>query len=377
MLALIAMANVMIYLYDRPYGVLQHIVMTDVVDRVVTSVIVVIVDARAFPLFAALFGYGLVQLSRRLARRGYDPADVRRRLRRRWLVLLVIGLAHGALAFSGDILGWYGILGLVMTSLLTVSDRVLLWLAAGSLPVLSFIQGLTYADGHVQLERSTFWSFAVDDPVYAAGLRLLEWSMTPVGLVAVIPAMLVGMWAARRGVLESPGQHRSLLRRTAVIGVAAGVVGGLGLALPIAWGQQSSGPAFVLLSWAHVFTGVMCGLGYLALIALVAGWLERVHADWAMPRSVTSLSALGQRSMSGYLAQTVVFAALLPAWSLGWGATLGTAGAAALGLIVWLFTVVVATWAAHRGRRGPAEVVLRRFAQPSPRRSAGYATIGR
>ncbi len=77
MLALIAVANVMIYLHGRPYGLRQHVVQDGLFDRVVTAVVVTFVDARAYPLFGALFGYGLVRIAQRQTGRGFGPSQVR------------------------------------------------------------------------------------------------------------------------------------------------------------------------------------------------------------------------------------------------------------------------------------------------------------
>ncbi|WP_405417889.1 DUF418 domain-containing protein [Pseudonocardia alni] len=71
--------------------------------------------------------------------------------------------------------------------------------------------------------------------------------------------------------------------------------------------------------------------------------------------------ALGRRSLSGYLAQSVVFVGLLPAWTLGLGAGLPLWAATLCGAGVWLLTVVAAVVSRQRGRRGPAEVLLRRL----------------
>src|SRR5699024_4560218 len=76
---------------------------------------------------------------------------------------------------------------------------------------------------------------------------------------------------------------------------------------------------------------------------------------------IGALAATGQRSLSGYLAQSVVFVLLLPAWSLGWGATLSTTQAAIFGLAVWVLTVIAAALLARLDRRGPAEALLKRL----------------
>ena len=357
MLAPIALANVMIYLHARPYGVRQHVLTDSILDQIVTGVLLSTIDARAYPLFAALFGYGLVHMITRRRERGGSEAQIRRTVRRRSLGLILFGAIHAALAFSGDILGWYGLLGLAMVRLLRLSDRGLFRLALIWLLTASLIQGVAVGGSVISTERSHFWSYAIADPLLATGWRLVEWVMTPFGLLVVLSAMLIGAWAARHRVLEQPGLHQPLLRRVAVLGIGSGLAGGLPLAL-VATGVLSPGPVVLAaLSWLHVVTGVPAGLGYAALIALVAHRLVASGRDqhW----SVRALQATGQRSLSCYLAQSVIFAVLLPAGTLGWGAWFGPAAAAGLALTVWALTVWgAAIWA---DRPGPAETLLRHF----------------
>lgn len=367
MLALIAVANVMIYLHGRPYGLRQHVVEDGLLDRVATAVVVACVDARAYPLFAALFGYGLVRIAQRQAARGLGPRRVRAVLRRRSRWLIVLGLVHAVLGFSGDVLGWYGLLGLVLASMTAARGRTLIVAAAVWLVPASAVQGLVYADPRTRVQRDYLWSYAVEDPAVAAGWRLLEWVSTPVGLLAVVSPLLIGMWAAQRRVLETPEQHLPLLRRTAVLGITAGVLGGACTALATAHVWTPSFPVSALLSWLHILTGVFCGLGYAAAITLAARRLT-TGSTGPLPGWARALQVTGQLSLSCYLAQSVVFVALLPAWTLGVGAELGTAAATLLALAAWAGTVLLASRWARTGRPGPAEALLRRLTH-APRRT--------
>lgn len=76
------------------------------------------------------------------------------------------------LAFSGDILGWYGLIGLVLVWLLRLRNRMLLRLAAIWLLVFAIVQGAIFADPMPSVQRSYFWSYAIPDPLGAAGWRL-------------------------------------------------------------------------------------------------------------------------------------------------------------------------------------------------------------
>ncbi|MET8863935.1 DUF418 domain-containing protein [Nonomuraea sp. NPDC004580] len=352
MLALIAVANSAIYLYGRPYGIRQHIIEPGWADRVVSAVSMTVVDARAYPMFAALFGYGMVQIWNR--RR--DDAEGRRVLRRRSLWLLAFGAVHATLLFSGDVLGVYGLVGLVLVRLLRVRDRTLLVLAAGWLVVVASASALVYSTPEGTEQRSYFWSFTVEDPLTALAMRPLEWVMSPLGMLGVGTAALVGVWAGRRALLSAPDR----LRRAALWGPLIGAAGGLPVGLIAAGVLVVHDPVVVMaLNAVHVVTGIAGGLGYAALIGVLADRIGR-----RLGPVVTALAACGQRSLTCYLLQSVVFVALLSPYAGGLGGRLGSAATVALALLTWAGTVVVAEVMRRAGTRGPAEALLRRLTYP-------------
>lgn len=106
-------------------------------------------------------------------------------------------------------------------------------------------------------------------------------------------------------------------------------------------------------------TGLAGGLGYVALFGLIAHRMPQ----WARRHpAVVAVAAVGKRSLSCYVAHSLIFAPLLAAWGLGLGALLGSATMAAFAVGVWLVTVVGAYAMDRAGQRGPAEVLLRRLA---------------
>ena len=356
MLALIALANSVPYLYGRPYGVRQHIVEDGLLDRIAAVLNVGLVGGRAYPMFAALFAYGIVHSYRRQREAGVDDRGAERLLRRRNRWLMVFGAVHVVLLFPGDILLSYGILGFAVLGWLRVSDRKLLVAAGLWLVLVALVQGaseLAPSDG----TRHHFFSFETADPVAAAALRPAEWLLTPFGMIGVVSAALVGTWAARRDVLTDPAAHRPLLVRTAVVGLAAAVAGGLPIALAVGGFWQPTGPlALWGIAALHAVTGVAGGLGYAALIGLGA---LRVGARRGPV--LRALAATGQYSLTCYLFQSVAFVALFTPYALGLGATLGTAGTAGVALGTWLVSVLIAVLLRRTGGRGPAEALLRRL----------------
>ncbi|MGE3285263.1 MAG: DUF418 domain-containing protein [Pseudonocardia sp.] len=350
MLLLIAVANVHGFLYDRPFGLRSYPLPQDTADRVVTFTQMLLVDGRVYPLFGLLVGYGLVRLARRAERDG--PVAAAGLVARRGAALLLIGALHGILLFSGDIVGAYGLLAVVLAVPIAVRAGFVLGYATVTGLLLAAVlgagSGLPRPPGSVP-----FPSRAEPDVLTALWLRTGEWLST--GLfgqaIAVLAAVAAGAWWAER--MDTAAGDRALLWRVAGTGVAVGVVGGLPLALMTAgwWTAPGTGIA-VAAGVAHTLGGFAAAVGYLALAMLVA-----TRAG----RTVAALRACGQRSLTCYLTQSVVFVTLLAPFAGGLGATIGLPAASALAAGVWLATVLASVAAGRAGLRGPAEALLRRL----------------
>ena len=251
MLLLIALANVHLYLYDRPLGVRLYPAGLAGADAVVAGLQMVLVDGRAYPLFGLLLGYGLGQLAARSAAAGSAPSTVVRLIRRRGWWMVAIGVAHVALLWSGDIVAAYGLLTAALAGMVVTGTAVSLATTAVVGSVLG--AGLGAFSGFSPRGTAPLPSIAVPDPVTAAVLRLGEWAGgTLIGsLVSVLGAVALGAWAARHRILDEPAAHRRLLGRIAVAGLVTGVLAGLPLALATV-GVWRPGLGMLLLSLIHI-----------------------------------------------------------------------------------------------------------------------------
>lgn len=359
MLLLIALGNAHVYLVGNEIGVRGYPVAEAVPDRIVTLLQMIVVDGRAYPMFAALFGYGLVQLARRQTAAGLEPNAVRKLIRRRGWWLVLFGFAHALLLFSGDIIGSYGLLAVGLAGVFLRARSSVLLLLAGlwMVPVAVFgtLQGLSA----LETPQPPVSSMSVSNPLAAAGFRVEEWGTLTFRqvLFTLVPALLFGVWAARRRLLDDPERYRRGLGYAAAVGIGLAVAGGLPMALMASavWSQ----PGFAMSMLAgllHAVTGYAGGIGYTALAGLVALRIQQRQG-----RLSTALTACGQRSMTCYLGQSVVFVAVLAAYGGGLGDELGIAATAVLAVLTWLLTVVAAEVMRRRRRRGPAEVILRRL----------------
>jgi uncharacterized protein len=357
MLLLIALAHAHMYLSGHEAGFRGYALDGGALDRLVAGVQILLVDGRALPMFAALFGYGLAQLANRQLAMGGNWPQVRKVLRRRSLWLLAFGFCHALLLFFGDILGAYGLVGLVLVGFIRREDRAVLRAAVAGVAlhvVVLFGFGLLTISAPKGDTPA-----AMVDPIEATVMRLIGWSgMTPTYFAAsVVPAFLFGVWAARRRVLEYPASHRDLLTRVAVMGASLAVVGGAPLMLIDTRIWTPSDLVAVSAYALHSVTGIAGGLAYAAIIGLVAGRRRRGRPGPV----VRALAACGQWSLTCYLLQSVIFVAMFAPYAGGLGTRVGDAAASGIAVLTWLATMVIAALLAPSGRRGPAEAALRRL----------------
>jgi uncharacterized protein len=352
------------------------------VERLTNVVMFAGVHARAYPMFALLFGYGVVQLATRQRAAGASAAQVRRILLRRNGWLVVFGFLHAALLYSGDFLGAYGLAGVVATLVLLRGGRRLEWaglalwaLSLGYAAVLGLRTvaaiGATQRDPR-GLPAHPVESLTATDYVSSLAARLAEWPAHTLAVAPFVVVVWLGMIAARRRLLEDAAAHRRLLTIVAATGIGVSVLGGLPLGL-VAGGLLTLDDATLRLATTlHGASGMFGGIGYTAVFGLVAARLtERREVLGTRTRTATRLLvALGRRSLSGYLFQSVAWLVLLAPFTLDLARRSPSPLLAGIAVAagVWL----VSLWAADRlgDRPGPAEKVLRRLTY-GPRPASG------
>ncbi|MEU4396226.1 DUF418 domain-containing protein [Kribbella sp. NPDC023855] len=324
------------------------------VDKVFVLLIATIVDGRAFPLFGLLFGYGVAQIARRQSEAGRDPRGVRRLLWRRSLFLVVLGFVDAMLFYVGDILAAYGVLLFLGVWAIRWKARTLLIVA-----LLFFVVTSLPGGGSLAVSADAPDASMLPPDLFAAfeariGVFPVIALLGPIGFAA---PFLIGLWAGRRRVLEQPDNHLRLLIPTAVVGITASIAGALPVSLMLSgFIDKPSKDVLELIGPLHDSTGVLGGLGYAALIVLIARWIGRDHG-----RVTQAIAAVGQRSLSCYLTQSVVWTVAFTPYFGDLSGHLGVATTALLATMTWLGTVCLAYWMHLRSYRGPMETLVRRF----------------
>ncbi|MGO1975264.1 MAG: DUF418 domain-containing protein, partial [Propionibacteriaceae bacterium] len=242
MLLLIALAHAPWFLYASRVGLSpMHPADGNLADRLAQVLTIMVVDGRTHTMFGLLFAYGIGQLYARQSARGTSEKTVRGILRRRHGWMLIFGFVHAALLWQGDILGTYGLIGLIMMPLFfRRSDRTLVvWIVVllvigGAITLLSMVAALPAGEGGALAAAMQRTSLAETDYLVALQARIAQWLfglVSGVGTLALPTVFLVGILAARHRILEEPERHLPLLRCVAGVGISLGWAVGLAQAL--------------------------------------------------------------------------------------------------------------------------------------------------
>ncbi|WP_232013754.1 DUF418 domain-containing protein [Glycomyces terrestris] len=363
MLLLIAVAYAPVYTTSGEAGGYGRRPGGSFLDQVVSFASTLVVENRAFPMFGVLFGYGLVMLVEGGRRKGLSEQESRGVLRRRSLWLLVFGTVHTLLAYTGEILAAYGVAGLTIGLLVFKPHlrlgRVLAILAPCYLVASAIMMTVLVNDDGTLVQ-----------PGYATGedwvLRLIGVVAGPIGNTLLFPMfvfVVIGIWAARKRLLDRPADNVPLLKRLALVGISVSVAGALPLALAGAGAFATGDLAYGVLNMIQELTGVFAGIGYAALFGLLGLRLAGREGP-----GTRLLAAAGQRSLSVYLFISLAIALVMNHDLIGVGDAVGKAGAVGVAVAIWAVAVLAARVLDAEGRQGPAEVLLRRLVYRGARR---------
>lgn len=336
-----------------------------VIDAICAVFAAMFVHVRGLPMFSTLLGFGFGLVASSLARKGYTTKESRRVLIRRYGILALFGLAHLFLIFYGDIMFTYGVIGVAMALLFTLSTKKLriiaytllgLWTAfTGFAATVSFFipegveVGFNSSTDTSELNTVGVW--------FAENLSeaITSLAASPMAVLQLGALSLIGFIWARERVLIDVSEHRRTLTTWTVLAAAIIVL------LGVPWGLSAAGvlpnrweTAFFMLNQS---LGYWTGPGILAALALATDSLHNEVPGWAK-----AFVALGKRSMSGYLAQSFLFIALVMPFTLGLGRDATVSGKLLMGLVVWLITLLLAVVLDKADKQGPFEQAHRRLA---------------
>jgi uncharacterized protein len=332
-----------------------------------------LVEAKFYPLFAFLFGYGFGLQWQALARR---PLLRQRLLARRYLFLLGLGVLHGLFLFFGDILTMYAISGFVLLSTMPrerpiLQRRIVMWLGLSILLTLaqSLAPGaLEGQPGGAPMQERVAASIAqiAHGPFLAAAAdRAQDYVLAQLyQLGTFLPQLLffmsLGAYAARLGVFRRTTLFRGLWRRCLIVGICVGIPVNLVLTwsqLQEALGADASNGVQIAALFGYTGAFLQTPL-YVALLVWAA---QRAAASpWAAV-VVAALARLGRLALTGYLLQSLFMLLILSSAGLGWAERLSLVELGLLGLLIAGLELVAAWLYLSRFPIGPVEWLWRHY----------------
>ncbi len=308
----------------------------------------IFVDTKFYLLFSFLFGYSLTLLA------GPSPQLPRAKILRRLVGLMVLGIAHMVLLYTGDILFTYGLFGLLLLAMWKLSPRaavivgIAITLLMGGSAILAGLLAPAPPPGDPEAAlRATELLQGGFGDVIAAHLHLL-----PVQVIVIVAqgplclaTFLFGMAAGRRRLLETTTE--AVWRRVQVIGFPVGLAGALVFA--IGGGSLGTNP-------------VTAGISLLTAPFLTAAYvatLMRMFAAGSRLRAV--LAPAGRMALTNYLTQSLVGVVLFTGIGFGLVGELSTPALLAVAVLVFGAQLPLSRWWLTRFRYGPVEWLLRAF----------------
>jgi len=324
-------------------------------DKVVAFLIVALAQGKFYLLFAFLFGYSFT-----LILKTRSTATTNRYLRR-LIGLAILGAAHAYLFFIGDILMSYALLGLLLLLFIGRPTRTVLFASAFSYAIGLVLLALVFFETRgAETNSGGFITnpAALDDAIKGSFLDsvAVRADFLPEALLVQLvincfPALsmfLLGLAAGRIGLLSDPTKHIRLWRSCVIVGVFVGLPSGFASAWLALVPEDPNG--------VYGIAGVVVGFalapalsaGYVGVIALLS---HRHFMTYAEPA--------GRMSLTGYLGESILLAAMFSGWGLGLFGVLSLTQALLVALGVWIALELFAKIWLHRFAYGPFEWILR------------------
>jgi len=330
-------------------------------------------EDKFYPLLSFLFGVGFsIQLARLSASaRPFLPV-----YRRRLLALLLIGLMHGLLVWSGDILVTYALTGFLLLPFRARSPKTILVFAIALLlipialmPVQRDLHQRLFA--HIVASDADYralwneslraYSHGTFAEISLERARAFAWSLSwPISWLQILGLFLIGLYAGRREFFQKLQTYLPFIRKALWGASALGVVGMLFRAgvckLPELLGPYLSG-----LGEEGLET-----IGNLGLCVFYASALILLVQRPAWKSRLAPLAAVGRMALSNYLLQSFVCTIVFYSYGSGLFGKVGPAGGLALSVAIYSVQVPLSLLWLRHFRFGPMEWVWRSLTYAKP-----------
>jgi uncharacterized protein len=325
-------------------------------DQTIYSFIDFFVQASFYPLFALLFGFGLMIMRERSVIKGvnFTPIAIRR-----LSMLLLIGCIHAFFIWHGDILINYAIFGFIALLFFRLSGRalilsgiltymipnilfgLLLFLASLVTPTTDYYDHDKAVKSVESYQNGTFWEIT--------GQRIYDWSQVNsiensiILFFTIFPFLLIGAGISKLKLVRNNIQNKKALKFLLLIFVT---VGSLLKLLPFAARNLFS--EYV----QDIFGGPLLAVSYALLVILL---MEKYSARLVM------FQAVGKLAISNYLFQSIVATLIFYNYGLGLYSKISVGTGTILAITIFLIQAYISTIWVRNYHYGPVEYLWRAF----------------
>ncbi len=330
-------------------------------DRVFDFLELVLIEGKFYTIFSVLFGVGFSIL---LTRAQAKNLVFHRFFLRRLFVLYLIGAAHAILFWHNDILQYYALCGALLLPFVKVGNRTILALSAlalvapavitlaGAIPPESFTAPRDFLFDRFGFTRETRIDISAGGS-FAQIVRLnlgnwfnqFDYIITGGMIFKFFGCFLLGFYLGRNQIHKNLQSYRPIIKRLAVIGIAAG------LPLNVIYAF-----AFSSESWLHTLSDTV------AILPLSAGYASLLCLIWIGPsgnKLLHHFAPVGRMALTNYVGQSVICTFIFYGTGLGLGGKMGPTLYLPVGFAVYLFQVMASRLWLRRFRFGPLEWLWR------------------
>ncbi|TFE00179.1 DUF418 domain-containing protein [Jeotgalibacillus sp. R-1-5s-1] len=353
----ILLANMLIFQYGA-FGK-DELEPTSWIDKGALAFLKIFVETSFMPIFAFLFGYGIIKMVESLREKGLNR---KRHLIRRMIFLIVLGIIHSQFVWEGDILFMYGATGFVLLFFVRRKVKTLLIWATVLLVLTSALsfggqefavtpeekarlseyvadtndiyQNGTYAE--IMHHRTTEDPFVIESGAFFFILLFAPFM--------ILPMFLYGMAAAKINVFSKLHFHRNTFKKAAIWLIPAGL-----LLKGFAYFATDLG----ISGSAYMLGGPLLAFGYIAFFSWFMYQNESLF--------VRGFAAIGRLSLTNYLMQSVICVIIFYGFGFGYFTQLGVFIGILLAVAIMAFQWVVSLWMMSIFKQGPFEKAIRMF----------------
>lgn len=280
-----------------------------------------------YAVFSFLFGLGFFIFMDRTMKKGLELKPL---YRRRLAALLVFGLLHIVLFWSGDILFTYAITGFILLTFRNVSlEAIKKWILALFIFAFLFNTTVSFFKSVGDFFAPDKYQAVMDELIGSALVMYTEGTFVElmlyrlvneipyvvVGVIFWIPQVLAfflcGLYAGRKGVFNNIPAHIPMFKKIRTRGL---LVGGLFLLLYalIDFGILAVHPLlnFSLLSGINYLASIFIFSAYISMIVLgvQGGFWKKV---------LTPVGEAGKMALTNYLSQTLICVIIFYGYGFG------------------------------------------------------------